>query len=88
MAIIAADCAEDFALRQMRNEWTTTSGRGSRKTLTVTIAIVRGDFLPDTDVLKDTEGDVPPFTEEFDIMVAIMLWRDGCTSRSMDEQME
>ena len=55
----------------------------TRQTLTVTIAIVRSDFLPDTDVLDDTEGDVPPFTEKFNVMVAIMLWRDRSAMGSM-----
>ena len=58
-----------------------------RQTRTVTIAIVRGNFFPDTDVLDDAKGDVPPFTEKFNVMVTIMLWRDGCASRSTDEQM-
>ena len=44
--------------------------------LTIAIAIVRGHLLSDTNGLDHPERDVSPLSEEFHIVVAVML-RDG-----------
>lgn len=41
--------------------------------LTISIAIVRSHFLSDTYMLDDTKCNIPPFTEQFDVVVTIML---------------
>ena len=44
--------------------------------LTVTIAVVRGDFLTDTYMLDDTERNVTALAEQLHVMIAIMLSND------------
>ena len=48
--------------------------------LTVTIAVVRGDFLTDTYMLDDTERNVTALAEQLHVMIAIMLSKELANS--------
>jgi hypothetical protein len=47
------------------------------KILTVTITIVRGDFLSNSDGPEHPECDVLSFTKEFTVVITIMLSREN-----------
>ncbi len=48
-------------------------GSAQQEALTVAVAIVRGDFFANSDVLDHPERDVPAFAKKFDVVVAVVL---------------
>lgn len=54
--------------------------------LTVTISVMRCHLLPNTDWLDDSKGDVTPFAEQFDIVIAIMLSKGRCLALLMERK--